>query len=145
MAAHKTAYYSAAVPLAAGAICGGASERQVGALREFGMSCGLAFQLQDDLLNLVGDAAAQGKDFRSDIDEDERAELQALLDSGTTDEGDLARTVELMRQSGAIEHVRDEARRLVDDAKGRLASADFFPKSYATLISMADFFVERLG
>ena len=161
MAAHKTAYYSAAVPLAAGAICGGASERQVGALREFGMSCGLAFQLQDDLLNLVGDAAAQGKDFRSDItegkrtlaavwalaqlDEDERAELQALLDSGTTDEGDLARTVELMRQSGAIEHVRDEARRLVDDAKGRLASADFLPKSYATLISMADFFVERLG
>ena len=54
MAQHKTAYYSGAVPLAIGAIVGGGTEEQVEVLRSYGMSTGLAFQLQDDLLNLVG-------------------------------------------------------------------------------------------
>ena len=54
MATHKTAYYSGATPLAAGAIIGGGSEEQVEALRAFGLHTGLAFQIQDDLLNLIG-------------------------------------------------------------------------------------------
>ena len=69
MASHKTAYYSVAVPLACGAIIGGGTDEQVEALRSFGMATGLAFQLQDDLLNLVGDKESVAKDFRSDITE----------------------------------------------------------------------------
>ena len=161
MASHKTAYYSAAVPLVMGAICAGASEGQIEALRSFGMAAGLAFQLQDDLLNLVGDAEAQGKDFRSDITEGKRTmaavwavghlpeksadELVELFSAKTTDAARLARAVELMEESGAIERVRGRARELVDEAKGHLASADFSPSARRTLTSMADFFVERLG
>ncbi|MGN0075864.1 MAG: polyprenyl synthetase family protein [Parafannyhessea sp.] len=161
MASHKTAYYSAAVPLAAGAICGGGTDAQVKALRSFGMSAGLAFQLQDDLLNLVGDPARQGKDFRSDITEGKRTlvavwalthlpeaaatELRTILSSSATDEATLARAVELMGESGAIDHTRAYARRLADEAKSHLASADFLPEAGRTLLSMADFFVERLG
>ena len=54
MATHKTAFYSGATPLACGAIIGGGSEEQISALRTFGLHTGLAFQIQDDLLNLVG-------------------------------------------------------------------------------------------
>ena len=54
MATHKTAFYSGATPLAAGAIIGGGSDEQIEALRAFGLHTGLAFQIQDDLLNLVG-------------------------------------------------------------------------------------------
>ncbi|MDD6358812.1 MAG: polyprenyl synthetase family protein, partial [Parafannyhessea umbonata] len=161
MASHKTAYYSAAVPLATGAICAGASDAQVDALRAFGMKAGLAFQLQDDLLNLVGDAAAQGKDFRSDVTEGKRtlvavwalahlpkgpaAELSQILSSHATDEARLARAVELMAQSGAIVHARAFARDLVEEAKSHLSSADFLPEAHKVLLAMADFFVERLG
>jgi geranylgeranyl diphosphate synthase type I len=125
------------------------------------MSAGLAFQLQDDLLNLVGDPARQGKDFRSDITEGKRtllavwalthleegpaAELRTILSSNATDEATLARAVELMGESGAIDHTRAYARRLADEAKSHLASADFLPEAGRTLLSMADFFVERLG
>lgn len=160
MAIHKTAYYSAADPLAMGAVCGGAAHGQVEALRAFGLAAGLAFQLQDDLLNLVGDAAKQGKDYRSDITEGKRTlvavttlerlsgarhdELVGLLSSGTTDEGDLERAVSLMEEAGAIEAVRQEARQLASEAKDRLSSADFLPEACQTLSSMADFFVERL-
>jgi geranylgeranyl diphosphate synthase type I len=161
MASHKTAYYSAAVPLVMGAICAGGSERQIEALRSFGMAAGLAFQLQDDLLNLVGDAAAQGKDFRSDITEGkrtmaavwaihhlgaaERGELVDILSSKTTDAPSLERAVSLMEECGAIAHVRACARALVDEAKAHLASADFSAEATQTLSSMADFFIERLG
>ena len=69
MATLKTAYYSGATPLACGAIIGRGSSEQVEALRAFGLNTGLAFQIQDDLLNLVGKKEARNKDFRSDITE----------------------------------------------------------------------------
>lgn len=159
MASHKTAYYTAAVPLACGAICGGGSKQQVEALRAFGMDAGLAFQLQDDLLNLVGDSEAQGKDFRSDITEGKRTllavwalehldaqdcdELVALLSSETSDSTKLARAVELMEQAGSIEHTRSYALQLVKQAKSHLDGVRLNEDARNTLLSMADFFVER--
>lgn len=161
MARRKTAYYSAATPLAMGAIAGGGTDTQVEALRAFGMDAGLAFQLQDDLLNLVGDAAAQGKDFRSDVTEGkrtlaavcalgqlegkDRAELQGILASGTTDASLLGQAVDLMDRSGALDHVRRLAHDLADGAKGRLDGAGLDGRARAVLDSMADFFVERAG
>ena len=72
MANHKTAYYSGAVPLAIGAIIGEGTETQIATLRAFGMASGLAFQIQDDVLNLVGTKESTKKDFRSDIAEGKR-------------------------------------------------------------------------
>lgn len=159
MASHKTAYYTAAVPLACGAICGGGSKQQVEALRAFGMDAGLAFQLQDDLLNLVGDSEAQGKDFRSDITEGKRTllavwalehlgaqdrdELVALLSSETGDPAKLARAVELMERAGSIEYTRSYALQLVKQAKAHLDGVQLNGDARNTLLSMADFFVER--
>ena len=144
-----------------GAICGGGTSAQVEALRSFGMWAGLAFQLQDDLLNLVGNEAAQGKDFRTDItegkrtlavcdalerlDSERREELVAILSSHTSDASALARAVELMESAGAIERVRDYALSLVNTAKQQLKGIDLVGDSRAILESMADFFVERRG
>lgn len=72
MAMHKTAYYSGAVPLVVGAMVGGASDEVIEGLRSFGLDTGLAFQIQDDLLNLVGTKEAKEKDYRSDITEGKR-------------------------------------------------------------------------
>ena len=161
MASHKTAYYSAATPLACGAICGGGTDEQIEALFSFGLDTGLAFQLQDDLLNLVGDPAEQGKDFRSDItegkrtllavwalghlDEKDRSELQVLLSGHVTDEDKLERAVALMEEAGSIEHTRAYAHKLTAQAKERLTSTEIDASARVVLESMADFFVERLG
>ena len=159
MARRKTAYYSAAIPLAMGAICGDGSDEQVEGLRTFGMDCGLAFQIQDDLLNLVGDAGEQGKDFRSDVTEGKRTlvmvwalehldrpgreELVRILSSGTTDTDDLARAVELAEQAGAIEHAHTFALALVERAKVELDRISIADEPRHVLRSMADFFVRR--
>jgi len=58
--AHKTADLLTAPLLAAGYIAG-ADEAQFKALSQFGMCVGLAFQIDDDLLDVEGDAQLMGK------------------------------------------------------------------------------------
>jgi farnesyl diphosphate synthase len=50
----------------AGAILGGAAEAEREALRGYAADLGLAFQIQDDLLDVTGDAAVTGKDSGRD-------------------------------------------------------------------------------
>lgn len=50
----------------AGAWLGGGGEDQVAALTRYGETAGLAFQIADDILDIVGDQAEIGKDVGSD-------------------------------------------------------------------------------
>jgi geranylgeranyl diphosphate synthase type I len=157
MANHKTAFYSGGVPLAVGAIVGGGSTAQVETLRAFGMATGLAFQIQDDVLNLCGTAESTKKDFRSDVTEGKRtlvaihalqhaagrSRLLEILSARTDDPVVLAEAVEIMDGAGSIAFSRAYARDLIIAAKDGLLEA--VPPSPARdlLGSMADFFVER--
>ncbi len=49
-----------------GAILAGADERQMGALTNFAKKIGIAFQIQDDILDIVGDPTKMGKTTGSD-------------------------------------------------------------------------------
>lgn len=159
----KTAWYTVASPLYAGALAAGAEPDAVRGLIEVGLPAGLAFQLQDDLLNLVGDADAQGKDFRSDITEGkrtlavvwalehlggaERSELVELLESRTDDTSRLARAVELIELGGGIDKCRELAAEKTVEAQKRareLAECGVIATEAAELlVSMADFFINR--
>ncbi len=161
MATHKTAFYSGAVPLACGAIIGGASEAQVEALRAFGLNTGLAFQIQDDLLNLVGKKEARNKDFRCDITEGKRTlvavhalnyantahhdELKDILTSATDDPALLARAVQIMEETGSIAYAHAYSLELTEAAKAALETIELDEHCKELLLSMADFFVERLN
>ncbi|MRN53548.1 polyprenyl synthetase family protein [Paenibacillus monticola] len=63
---HKTGDLIVFSLLAGGRIAG-ATEQQLEALRQFGTLIGLAFQVQDDILDLVGDEGKLGKKTGSDI------------------------------------------------------------------------------
>ncbi|MDR1412656.1 MAG: polyprenyl synthetase family protein [Actinomycetes bacterium] len=157
MAGHKTAFYSGAIPLAVGAIIGGAASELVEVLRSFGMAAGLAFQIQDDILNL--DGSDRSKDFRIDVTEgkrtlimlhalqtlgsEDRAELLGILQAHTTDVDRLHQAVVLARRAGSVEFARDYARNLIVDAKDCLSAALPPTKARDLLLSMADFFIQR--
>jgi geranylgeranyl diphosphate synthase type I len=157
MANHKTAYYSGGVPLAVGAIIGGGSEEQVEALREFGMAAGLAFQIQDDVLNLIGARESTKKDFRSDLVEgkrtlvaihalhhsSERDRLLELLSARTEARALLSEMVAIMERAGSIEFAKTYAADLIAGAKVHLERALPPGKGRDMLASMADFFVKR--
>jgi len=157
MANHKTAFYSGAVPLAIGAIVGGGTDAQVEALRSFGMAAGLAFQIQDDVLNLVGTREATKKDFRSDIAEGKRTlvavhalqhspqrdRLLAILSARDGGPEVLAEAVGIMQAAGSVEYASGYAYDLVVSAKGALEAALPKTKARDLLLSMADFFIKR--
>lgn len=63
---HKTGDLIIFALLAGGRIAG-ATEKQLEALRDFGTSIGLAFQIQDDILDLIGDEGKLGKKTGSDL------------------------------------------------------------------------------
>ncbi|MGI6590315.1 MAG: polyprenyl synthetase family protein [Eggerthellaceae bacterium] len=159
MATLKTAHYSGAVPLAIGAIAGGGTESEIEALRNYGLDTGLAFQIQDDLLNLIGSEESAKKDFRSDITEGKRTlpvvhalehsdradRLEQILSSKTKDPDLLAEAVDIMQASGSIDYARSYAQNLTSIAKNHLLSLLRPSKARDLLESMADWFVSRLN
>ena len=141
------------------AVAGGAEEQRE-ALCRYADCLGLAFQIQDDLLNLVGTDEAKKKDFRSDITEGKRTlvvvhalqntepaareRLVEILSSKERDPEVLAEAVAIMEETGSIDYARTFAEDLTLNAKARLAGA-LPPSQYRDLlVSMADWFVNRL-
>ncbi len=159
MAALKTAHYSCASPLVLGALCQGADEETREGLRKFGLLAGIAFQIQDDMLNLFGDAESQGKDYRSDIAEGkhtllvvsalerlegkEKQELIDILSSHSKDRRSADRACELILNSGAQQYTQEYALELTRKSKEILEELNITIEAKEILISMTDFFIQR--
>jgi geranylgeranyl diphosphate synthase type II len=69
---HKTCWYTTIHPLRVGALLGSQGTADLAPLVRFGFHLGAAFQIQDDLLNLVGDELAYGKEIDGDLYEGKR-------------------------------------------------------------------------
>ena len=54
----------------AGAILGEANEKELSLLEKYGEKLGLAFQIKDDILDVIGDTKLLGKKVRSDLEND---------------------------------------------------------------------------
>jgi len=72
MVLKKTCWYTTIYPSRIGALIGTRSERDLDRFIRFGFFLGAAFQIQDDLLNLVGDARRYGKELGGDVAEGKR-------------------------------------------------------------------------
>ncbi|WNB85393.1 polyprenyl synthetase family protein [Cellulomonas sp. ATA003] len=136
----KTAAYTCAVPLNAGAVLARADERTQVALARFGTALGTAFQLVDDELGVFGDPGRTGKSVLSDLRAGKRTELlrlsylraddagRALLDAHVgrpdLDDDAAARVREVMAGCGARDELRAVAARAAgtahDVARGHL-------------------------
>jgi geranylgeranyl diphosphate synthase, type II len=69
---HKTCWYTTIHPLRVGAIVGSRGMVDLSPMVRFGFHFGAAFQIRDDLLNLVGDEREYGKEILGDIYEGKR-------------------------------------------------------------------------
>ena len=75
---------------------------------------------------------------------DHRERLVEILSAKETDPAVLAEAVDIMRESGSLDYARNYAENLTSIAKNRLS--DMIPESSSRelLLSMADYFVNRL-
>ena len=69
---HKTCWYTTIHPLRVGAIVGSRGSAELAPLVRFGFHFGAAFQIRDDLLNLIGDERTYGKEILGDLYEGKR-------------------------------------------------------------------------
>ena len=69
---HKTCWYTTIHPLRVGAIVGSHGTADLAPLVRFGFHFGAAFQIRDDLLNLVGEERMYGKEILGDLYEGKR-------------------------------------------------------------------------
>ena len=140
-----------------GAIMGGASDEVIDAMYEYGRLIGLAFQIQDDYLDLASDEETLGKPIGSDIGkgkmtiiainglssagEDSEKLLEILKDENNSQE-DIDLAIEILTKCGAIEYARNLAQDSVDQAKEVL---EILPDSSSkqVLVDIADFVLER--
>jgi geranylgeranyl diphosphate synthase, type II len=69
---HKTCWYTTVHPLRVGALIGSAGGADLRPMARFGFYLGAAFQIQDDLLNLLGTEREYGKEIDGDLYEGKR-------------------------------------------------------------------------
>ena len=69
---HKTCWYTTVHPLRVGALIGSAGAANLQPMARFGFFLGAAFQIQDDLLNLLGTEREYGKEIDGDLYEGKR-------------------------------------------------------------------------
>jgi geranylgeranyl diphosphate synthase type II len=113
---HKTCWYTTIHPLRVGAIVGSRGKVELGPLVRFGFHFGAAFQIRDDLLNLVGDERMYGKEILGDLYEGKRTlPLMHLLSVAQGSDHALVREyLHLTRPERSPELVRT-VRHLMDD------------------------------
>lgn len=131
----KTAVLLAA-SIKIGALIGGADEADTNTLYDFGIHLGLAFQLQDDLLDTYGDEATFGKAIGGDIMENKKTFLLISALNNAT----IAQRHELATWIAAKEPDREEkitAVRTIYDAIGvRKQAEESIKKHYDAAISI---------
>lgn len=123
-----------------GAVLGGGSEEQVSALREYGNSLGIAFQIVDDLLPYTSQESTLHKPTKSDI-KNKRITLPIIyaLESSTPTEREILRTIfeggkqvetadeakeivtNILKRTGALSRAHQEAIKYKQDALAHLA------------------------
>jgi geranylgeranyl diphosphate synthase, type II len=143
MTLKKTCWYSFIHPSRIGALIGRPGEANLDAFNAFGFFLGAAFQIRDDVLNLVGSRDRYGKEILGDIYEGKRtlmlARLASLIDSKDHERlsgfiatprsqrraRDVAWVFETMDRNDCIAYARDAAAQLVEGAR------EAFPQAFA--------------
>jgi octaprenyl-diphosphate synthase len=117
-----------------GALLAHANEEHVEAAARFGLSAGIAFQIADDLLDVVGDESRTGKTGYNDIagdkltlamihllrtvEETRRADVCAMLELRSESRGELA---DLLGRYGSLRYAHEQAEAHVAEAAHALA------------------------
>lgn len=127
-------------------------------IASFAADCGTAFQLQDDILGIVGDERTLGKPVGSDIregkrttivlhafqeaNESQRAFLRSVLGNQGATRADIEKATTLLRELGGIDYTASLAKSYVEKAQEHLAHCP--PSKYRDLLSFwADYMVRR--
>ena len=141
--------YAAAAGI--GAILGGGSDVQAQALYNFGLNTGIAFQIQDDLIDLLTPPEKSGKDQASDLREGKQTLLMIKAREKGLDlkkyqkdltQEDIAAAIRELTKAGIIDDVKGIAAGLIADSN-RLLGVLPASRERQLLMDIGTYFVTR--
>jgi len=139
-----------------GALLAGADIETIGKIGEFAHNVGMAFQIIDDTLDVIGDEKVTGKRTGSDImegkptlpiifameDPKHGSRIREIFEMDAPEWSDIAEAVDLIKKTDSITRCAEKAKSIVNHAKVFLNDLD--PSEYKTaLFEMADYIVSR--
>lgn len=158
----KSGRYTAERPIQLGALLAGAPEDVVQGLSRYGAAIGEAFQLQDDLLGMFGDAGTVGKPVGEDLREgkftflihhalaaatpEQRQVLDAALGNPDLKVAEVARVRRILEETGARTKVTAmvaERLRAAREALDEIRGIELRPEGRLFLEGLIDFLWER--
>lgn len=139
-----------------GAVATGAPDKMVRALTQYGYHLGMAFQITDDILDMTSDEKVLGKPVGGDLRQGiitlpvifalkssrERDRLRQLVIKQLKTEQEISETIQLIKESGAIERSFAVANRYLLRAQGELTKLPPV-KTRKTLARIAKYIGER--
>ena len=143
-----------------GAAIAGADDKAIEALGQLGATLGVAFQLQDDILNVIDSALSANKGGTGeDITEGkitllaiktfekasaaDRTRLKEILKMHTSDPRIIEEATSLIRKYGAEEYVRGLQKRLMQEAWAEVDKIKLEPGPKKILSGIAEFLINR--
>jgi geranylgeranyl diphosphate synthase type I len=169
MSLHKTGYYSGGIPCAIGAIIANGTDEQVEILKNFGFATAIAFQIQDDILDVIKSPESElvapgteggglGKDFAGDIkegkrtlilvhtfqnaDENDKQKLKELVGKKDITLEEKLEVIDIFKKYDSINYAKNYARKIIEKAIQDLRK---LPENEGRrkLEAMATFLIER--
>lgn len=98
---------------AGGAMVGGADKEVVDAVHGYAMNLGVAFQMYDDILGIVGDPAVTGKSSGNDIRKGKRTVIVCHAQKNIADRADLLIFQDILGKADATDAEIDEVRSIL--------------------------------
>jgi octaprenyl-diphosphate synthase len=140
-----------------GGFLSSAGETEVQLLSDFGLNLGIAFQITDDLLDIIGDEIKMGKTIGSDVDKNKLtlAVIHLLASTEGNQKGELIKKLvtvrdsrrafaEILKSNGSLEYAYGRAKEYISKATKQLSELkDSAAKQ--SLIETANYIIERVS
>ncbi len=163
MCQRKTSWYTCATPSWTGAMIAGAEPENRDIIYDYGIDLGIAFQIQDDVLNLIGNEKVYGKEIAGDLweakrtlitidlmehaTEKEKAFLRQAFDMPRDEKNaaDMNTILEMIKGYGCIDRAIAVSVELASKAKASFAKLDgkIDPDKRGVILQMIDFMINR--
>jgi geranylgeranyl pyrophosphate synthase len=170
MSAHKTGYYTGGYPCAVGGLIGNGTEEQIKAFLDLGIAVGVAFQIQDDIIDVTmkpeeeniapgTTGGGHGKKFAEDLKEgkrtllvvhafqsandEEKETLRKLIGNPNITHEEKLQVIEVMKKYDSLNFAKKYARDLLE--KGLTQLKEKIPETEGRnkLEAMAEFLIKR--
>lgn len=143
-----------------GALLGGAQVKEINSLSHYGLNLGIAFQITDDCLDLVGNKKRLGKSLGNDFtrgkltlpliytlhaaSKKEREQIKAAFRARKLNSSTLIQMKDMVKKYGGIEYALSKAAKYKETSKEKLEPLKETEVRDA-LSQVADYVVERVG